>query len=492
MSTGGLFTLITNDGKQDRMLMATQLLSRRLKRITAARRAAGGGMDATPTIADIEKTHVLFMNAHFKPFAAFGFEYGKVRPQQGTAQLGSEITFSIPQFGDFFHDMVLHVTLGSPTQVSGTTLDFRYVDFVGHRLLKRVAFEVNGNPLDEYNSDTYNMYYQFQVPDHKQLGWKRCVGQEVAQNGWVNYDPLVAGHREARAIYNGPQTKKALADVPPLDLWVPLLFWFNKDPRLSIPSVSIPYGQRFINITFASQSEISAVDAGVVNTNITTCELYINNIFVNPEVHEIYIRRIGFNLVRVHRLQSVNLNKDSDDVLLQSLKWPVETMYVGFRPTANKVLPDAWWRFSSVTTNSEPTFTLMSDGAGGAPAVAAELTVDVNTYTPPVSSVTISAHGVPIYNTLSNAFYNSYIPTVYGGTAIRTPDDVGALMIPFNLYPGAYQPSGHLNISRAREFYLKYVSNTISSSNTADLVIVVSALNFLLITDGSAVLRYTT
>lgn len=36
----------------------------------------------------------------FKPFAAIGFEYHQVAPDSGGATLGSEVRFSIPQFGD--------------------------------------------------------------------------------------------------------------------------------------------------------------------------------------------------------------------------------------------------------------------------------------------------------------------------------------------------------------------------------------------------------
>ena len=115
MATAGIFTLITNDGKQDRMLMATQLLKRRLTSIKQAR-AQAGMRDTTPTLLDIERTHVLFMNAHFKPFAAIGFEYHKVQPDS-SATLGSEVRFSIPQFGDFFSDMALYVQFND---ISGT------------------------------------------------------------------------------------------------------------------------------------------------------------------------------------------------------------------------------------------------------------------------------------------------------------------------------------------------------------------------------------
>ena len=65
-------------------------------------------------------------------------------------------------------------------------------------------------------------------------------------------------------------------------------------------------------------------------------------------------------------------------------------------------------------------------------------------------------------------------------------------MINFALYPGTYQPSGHINISRAREFMLRYTSSFISASNVVQLLITAIAINFLLISDGSANLRYST
>ena len=114
-------------------------------------------------------------------------------------------------------------------------------------------------------------------------------------------------------------------------------------------------------------------------------------------------------------------------------------------------------------------------------------------YIPTLTTITIEAHGVPLYNTIPVPFFNQYIPYTYGGNHIQTPVDVGKLMITFNLYPAAYQPSGHVNISRAREFYLLYTSPNVGSTiASADMSVVAIAINFLLISDGSAVLRYST
>lgn len=107
-------------------------------------------------------------------------------------------------------------------------------------------------------------------------------------------------------------------------------------------------------------------------------------------------------------------------------------------------------------------------------------------------TLTIKAHGVAIYNDFPTGFYNSYTSYHYGGPNINTPEDCGLAFLPFCLYPGTYQPSGHINVSRAREFYLSWTSSVISAANEGTLVVVGSAINFLLISDGSAVLRYST
>ena len=74
-------------------------------------------------------------------------------------------------------------------------------------------------------------------------------------------------------------------------MFIPLLFWYNKDVRLAVPSVAIPYGQRFINIELATASELvglvprganlgnwAAPGGTLSEPSLVTAELYINNI----------------------------------------------------------------------------------------------------------------------------------------------------------------------------------------------------------------------
>lgn len=236
-----------------------------------------------------------------------------------------------------------------------------------------------------------------------------------------------------------------------------------------------------------------------------------------------YIRRIGFSLIRVHRFQKSQLNTNEQELLQSSLKWPIETIYAGIRPSYNidtSQNPNEYrdWhqmarlldRNVDVPANS---LSKINPDATANPIPTSAQLVTVNsqetfsrqTYVEKVktvSRITVSAHGIVLFNDFPGEFFADYMPWQYGGWNINTPSDEGALMINFCLYPGTYQPSGHINISRAREFYIKYVSNYIGiaqannpandASPTGDLLVIAIAINFLLISDGSAVLRYST
>jgi hypothetical protein len=482
----------------------------------------------------------------------------------------------------------------------------RWCAWPGERLLKRVQQEVNGNSLDEYHFHATSVKREYRVAPNKLTAWRRCVGQEeplegfVRQRDWAGNGNSAEAFRVAAAVNNGMQTPTA-SKSSNLELFVPLGFWYNTDVRLAVPSVSIPHGQRFINIDLATASEMVGLVPRGANLNnwaapggtlseptVVTAELYINNIFVNPEVHKIYIKRIGFSLIRVHKQQITPMS--TNEIHLQGLKWPIEYLFVGAKvrdyfagatDALRRQYLDVWDHYSVLTnstfntagqsvmyeralvpnavTNTSVTLGVAATTGAITGAVApnnptanvalphgtqvringALFTVDaaatvaagatligvlvlpipanaivasnaiaqnavvvthqglemqMQTWTPIIDTLSISAHSIDLYREFPAGFFNAYTPYHYGGENINAPKDVGALFVPFCLFPGTYQPSGHINVSRAREFYLKYTSTYQANNPSVALMLVViaSAINFLLISDGSAVLRYST
>jgi hypothetical protein len=166
--------------------------------------------------------------------------------------------------------MVLYIKLKQPVLTATASADsdkplMRWCAFPGERILESVEFEVNGNPLDKYYDYSVNYHREFSVQPNKRLGWDRLMGQEEVENGfvdqpnWVNSGvaPSSVTSRVVLQSCSGDQTPSGQKDVAVYkELLVPLLFWCNRDVRLSVPSVAIPYGQRFIKVSLAAPEKL--------------------------------------------------------------------------------------------------------------------------------------------------------------------------------------------------------------------------------------------
>ena len=177
-------------------------------------------------------------------------------------------------------------------------------------------------------------------------------------------------------------------------------------------------------------------------------------------------------------------------------------MFVGVRPTTNVSSSNTnqyrdWHRLTLLTDNlidlsSKSHASVVIDdtvawnaGTGKTKASFSQESVsrmNFPTFTDTVDTIQLQAHGIQIFSTLDGAFFRDYMPYTFGGTNIVTPEDKGAFMMNFCLYPGTYQPSGHFNVSRAREFFITLVSSYVgTASATGDLIVLAIAINFLLI-----------
>jgi hypothetical protein len=140
--------------------------------------------------------------------------------------------------------MVVHAVISQPTLAPGTSPYvsdqslMRWCSYPGERLLKNVKFEVNGNPLDEYNSDATNFHREFSVQPNKQVGWDRCMGQEEVEMGSLDQPNWVGSGVSSTSVVSrmcvssksGNQTptgQKSLTADGDLELFIPLLFWCN-------------------------------------------------------------------------------------------------------------------------------------------------------------------------------------------------------------------------------------------------------------------------
>lgn len=445
-----------------------------------------------PTYEDVRATHAFFINRSFKPMVsvAYGYSITTVTP---IPLLGSSFKFKVPVNGDFLADQALHITL-SELSTQNIRNKARWFDFIGHRLIKEVRLVMDGLVLDRYGTEEMEMYYRFHVSKDQKAGWKRCVGQEVERVAFLLQDPEKQSVREKKMLCDGYQTPKQVHE--PLDLYIPLLFWFNTDPAFALSNWNITFDKLFIEIDLAPLEDCISViqyvnDGGLINPiKVEQCELISNHVYVQPEIAELFKHKTQFSIVRVHKRIEKILNKNEDTIRLNDIKHAVENMYIRFRPRANELDENRseLWRRNDIGEYKELKYPSIINVSGT--TTLAYTSAYYYTNYPAVEYIALTYDSNTIYDAFAGTFYNSYIPLRYGGERIMTPDDEGAYLLTFSLYPGDPQPSGYLNFSKSNENYLHYASSYINNDNTVDMSICTTAINFLVLLDGALSLRY--
>jgi hypothetical protein len=542
MTSAGIFNLlITDDTRQDSFLIAHKLLSNRMKTIknkkiqeinaqidTLNKRIAliqkqintSSNIEirnkykndiATlqesieyykknsddlikPNVNDINESHFLFISNYYKPFVEFAFGY--IKSVINTKPLfGNEAEFTIQDYGDFISDMFVHIRI-SELKAKNPNDRVRYADYLGHRIIKKCQFVISNNVLDEYDRELYNIYYNLHISEAKKKSWLNCMGQELPIEGMLISDPVKDEFHEMRYIFKGNQTLKK--EHPKVNLIIPLLFWFNRDTRLAFPNHIKPVGQIKVKIQLETADHLmTAIDVvnDVYNQDfekpvIEECELYTRHIYFNADILDIFISKLGFNLIRIHKYLEKIIDTDNARISLQELKFPIDSMYVFFRPLSNENGIDdleTWYKNSFLNLNYIKT-PIIYDNAGTD-------TLGINNIKyydeePVVTSLRFETNDVSTYDTQLSMFYDGYLPYISSDKIMSNQNNI--YYMPFTLYPLENQPCGYLNLSKTREIYLEYSSEKIESHGHVKLYVYTTALNFLLITKNSAALKYIT
>jgi hypothetical protein len=445
-----------------------------------------------PSIEDIQSSHFLFMNNQYKPFVESSHGYSKVTVNTKPL-FGGEILFDVPADGNFISDMVLHIQLSelTPKNVNDKV---RYADYLGHKIIKNVQFIINNNLIDEYSGEYYNVHFNNVVPENKKKAWLSCIGQETPIDGVLLQDPVNSDYKERRIIYNGNQTIKSSHGV--VELFIPLLFWFNIHQKSCLLN-NYPQGKVKVKVNFEESTNLmTCVDVvnDIYHENYNTpvfneCELYTNNIYINEDIQDIFISKLGFSLIRTHKKVEVLLNLNRDNISLSDeLKFPVEDIAFYARPVENEIgidSLDTWHRNSVLNLVNIKTPVIYK--------LAGIDTLGINNIkfyeeSPIFENFNLSVNGGSIHGTDVPLFYQAYLPYAAGKNI--TSNNQHIYFISYNLFPKQFNPSGYVNMTKSREIYFNYSSKLIENNKPVKLYLHATCLNFLVFNNITGCLNF--
>lgn len=522
MSQAGVFNLLNEDARFDAPLFAFDALLARLRALYSRRVkeavAAGTPLrvaedESKPTERDLRGSHRLFVRAQFRPCVPVASEFVKVVAQGDIRKLNSgsqTIKFTFPAYGNFTSDMVLHFRLGAvgnpllaASDATAANPLYRYCAYPGLRLIEQVVLKSDSTVLDTYNTDDAVMYMKYCVPVDRRPGWDRCLGQQEAQQAQF----YANGHTEYTQYADGPQTPKPYQ--PELNLMIPLQFWFCRSPDQSLYNDMLPNTQRTLEFTIAPLDRIlqacypdpaefgALIPADIPATLACEPVLYVDNLWVSPEVYDIFARRIKLDLIRLHRQQISRIKDREESLLINQLRFPTEYVFAGARTLSNALDMDWWPLMGAPAVRTDPATRLyvpayIWNAAVGMPQLVAREAKEVSTLQRFITRIGFQIETIPVYQLMPATFFNAYMPLRYENNLMVTPQDSSTFFLNFSLFPRDKECSGYQNLSSARNIRLDYTLDPAFDPVTrpAEWVLCGTCINFLVTRGDHISLRY--
>jgi hypothetical protein len=232
----------------------------------------------------------------------------------GQADFGRRVTCTISRNGDLAYNTILQVTLPQIGQDlnNGNNVYARWLDFPGEQLISQVEVEIGGQRIDRHYGDWMHIWNQLTMSANQEKGYFAMVGN-TTQLTYLT-DPAfsdVDGPCQSDAPRQICAPRNAL---PETTLYVPLQFWFCKNPGLALPLIALQYHEVRINIDLRpideclwavnslSSSSGSVKVTNAYNQSLVAASLFVDYVFLDTDErrrmaqnpHEYLIEQLQF------------------------------------------------------------------------------------------------------------------------------------------------------------------------------------------------------
>jgi len=165
----------------------------------------------------------------------------------GQADFGRRVTCTISRNGDLAYRTYLQVTLPEIEQPSSPSTYARWLDFPGEQLISQVEVEIGGQRIDRQYGDWMHIWNQLTLSKEQERGYYKMVGQTTQLTYLTDpaFDDVDSACNGGGASAQVCQPRKAL---PETTLYVPLQFWYCRNPGLALPLIALQYHEVKINL----------------------------------------------------------------------------------------------------------------------------------------------------------------------------------------------------------------------------------------------------
>ena len=372
----------------------------------------------------------------------------------GTAGFGKKVIATVSRNGDLIGPTYLQVTLPSLTLSTPANNWVGWTNSIGHALIDYVEVEIGGQKIDKHYGEWLEIWAELTQTAEHWDGFNEMVGRLAApMSMWTN----------------------AVTDNT---YYVPLQFWFNRNPGLALPLIALQYHEVKINIQFrplnqlirSGSTSITPVNgSGSGTPEITSAALWIDYTYLDTDErrrfaqvsHEYLIEQLQFT-----GQETVSAGSNSPKPRL-NFNHPVKELVWVIRRDAVATAGDyldgnQWFNFLGTNASGEE--------------------VDMLSY------AKLLLNGHDRFATRAAKYFRLVQPYQCHTRISRG----GIYVYSFGLKPEEHQPSGTCNFSRIDNAQLQLtLDSTINASDNKSIFIFATNYNVLRIMSGMGGLAYS-
>ena len=211
----------------------------------------------------------------------------------GQADFGRRVTCTISRNGDLCYRTYLQVTLPEINQSMSNYA--RWLDFPGEQLIAQVEVEIGGQRIDRQYGDWMHIWNQLTMSSEQRRGYFKMIGN-TTQLTYITDPGFAAVSGPCASTGSVNQVCAPRNALPETTLYIPLQFWFSKNPGLALPLIALQYHEVKINLDIRPIGEcLWAVNTLVGSTGATVsssmayqqslvaASLYVDYIFLDTD-----------------------------------------------------------------------------------------------------------------------------------------------------------------------------------------------------------------
>ena len=185
-------------------------------------------------------------------------------------------TCQVGRYGDLLKDVALQITL--PAIYSDDTYRFRWIANMPYYMLVSYNINVDTYTIDSRTGEWLDIWNELSLPQDKKNIVNSLIGNTQEYMNPTNLSPIVIIKNNKIAFsYYPTSTGPSNPSLATRDIYIPLEFWFSKNPALALPLISLQYQQISININFNSVEKLYQIYDHKTDTYLSP--ITYNNIY---------------------------------------------------------------------------------------------------------------------------------------------------------------------------------------------------------------------